>query len=122
MTAYRKTRTEKPRSKKRTEEQAPAPYITPAEWLKESIDFANKIKAELGLIKWARDRHNAGEMPDHSFDESVHDHLDNIEAHAVDLVLSLDRATVGACDAEDAIATALEDLRVMWWRLKKLSA
>ena len=110
------------RKKKESEPTPPAPYITPTEWLAEAVDFTNKIKAEVNLIKWTIDRHNNGEIEDHSFDENVHDHVSNIENLTVDLTLSLDRATTGAAKAEDAVATALEELRVMWWRLKKLSA
>lgn len=100
----------------------PAPYITPPEWLAEAVDFAAKIKAEVGLIKWTMDRHNAGEMESGAFDEHVHDHVDNIENLTVDLELSLERAVVGASAAEDAVSTALEELRGCWWRLKKLTA
>ena len=86
------------------------------------MDTVHKIQGELNLIAWARDQHNTGEMPDHSFDEQIHDHLDNIIYAVTDLNLSLDRAMAGANKQEDALTTVLEDLRSMWWRVKKLSA
>lgn len=100
----------------------PAPYVTAPEWLQDTKESIETLRSKTRRLSMQRELFEAGKLKTDEWESLEKDLLEDIDSHAVDACLTLDRA-ITAADATETIKTDLQEiLRDAWSRVRKLSA
>jgi hypothetical protein len=112
----------KQRSKKVELPQPPAPYITPPEWMREAKEEVDSVRSSALKLSLAKQALETGACKVDEYEITEEELIKDIEYHATNAVMAMDRAATEADRAEAAKQEALDVLRDAWAKMRKLVA
>lgn len=110
----------KTRTKKQESPPPPMPYITPPEWMKEAVEEVSLLRSAVLKLGMAKQSFEAGDCKVDEYEGVETEALKDIEWHATNAVLAMDRAATEADRAEAAKQEALDVLRDAWAKMRRL--
>lgn len=110
------------RKKKEDPPRPSAPYITPPEWMKDAVEEVWLLRSAALKLRMAKDAFESGAQKADEYEAAEAEALSDIEYHATNAVMAMDRAATEADRAEAAKQEALDVLRDAWAKMRKLVA
>ena len=117
---------EKNMATKKTKPKAPPtpppPYVTAPDWLVDARDSINYLKKKTQALRAKADLFQLGKLKVDEFSEIERELLEDIDFHATDAYLALDKAIKEADRTETIKIDILEALRDAYNRVRRISA
>lgn len=100
----------------------PAPYVTAPDWLVDARDAINDLKKKTKTLRAKADLFTLGKLKVDEFSEIERELLEDIDFHATDAYLAMDKAIKEADRTETIKVDILETLRDAYNRVRRISA